>query len=226
VTGAHIPDISSPTGFLDILYLGVFLILSPALDGRFYATSKPRATLAEEFSHAKDHFHHLLHVFSERFIIVLEGKAVAHSYVVERMLAEFAAAVVVFAKALSGSLDDGADGITSNSVREHMAGILQESYGGVVPYFLQCVERNHKFFIWTGPALQIHQHFDSLGSVMPLLTVGALLDLPSHQIYPLTTTTDPPSDIPVDVSVPPSEKRRSPEDNLDRPATKPKKRRR
>ena len=211
---------------MDFLYLGVFIILSPALDGRFYATSKPRATLAAELSHAAGHFQQLLHVSSERFMIVLEGKAVIHSYVVDRMLAEFAAAVVVFAQALSGSLDDGADGITSSLVKEHIQGILEDSYADAVPYFLQCIERTHKSFTWTGPPLEIHQRSDSFGAVMPLLTVGPLLDLPSHPIYPLGTTTDPPSDIPVDVSVPPSEKRRSPEDNLDRPATKPKKRRR
>lgn len=140
-------------------------------------------------------------------MIVVEGKPVVDSYVVERMLAEFAAAVVVFAQSLWGSFDEAEDGISFSSIRAHIEGILQDSYAEALPYFLQCLERGHKSFIWTGPPLEIHPRSDSLGTIMPLLTVGALLDLPSHPIYPHTATTAPPSDVHADVSIPVAEKR-------------------
>ena len=95
---------SSPTGFFDILYLGVFIIFSAAFDSRFYSTTKPPPTLVEELAY--DQFHSLLHILSQHFIVVLEREPVAHSYVVDRMLGEFAAAVVVSAKALCGPMDD------------------------------------------------------------------------------------------------------------------------
>lgn len=47
-------------------------------------------------------FYSLMHIFSARFIILLEGELVALSYVVDRLLAEFAAAVVVLATAMEG----------------------------------------------------------------------------------------------------------------------------
>ena len=182
---------SSPTGFFDVLYLGVFIILSSALDGRFYKTTKPPFTLVEELAYAGHCFHSLLHIFSGRFIVVLEGEPIAYSYVVDRMLGEFAAAVVVFAKAL----DDGEVGITSSWVAEpskRIEGILRVSYPQVFLYFTQCLDRGHKHFIWTGPDLQIIPCSESFNAIMPLLTMGELLDLPSHQIYELTAATDEP----------------------------------
>ena len=107
------------------------------------------------------------------------------------MLGEFAAAVVVFAKAL----DDGEVGITSSWVvepSERIKGILRVSYPQVFPYFSQRLDHGHKHFIWTGPDLQIIPHSESFNAIMPLLTMGELLDLPSHQIYDLTAATDEP----------------------------------
>lgn len=213
---------SSPTGFFDILYLGIFIILSPALDGRFYMTTKPPTTLVDEVANAVWHFHFLLHIFNQRFIIVLAGEPIAHSYVVDRMLAEFAAAVVVFAKALSRLLVDGDDGITSPAVAEHIELILQDSYPTVYPYFSQCLDRGHKNFIWTGPSLQIVPRTASFDAVMPLLTLGELLDLPTHKIYVPTATTDAPPAI----SMASGEKRHGEGDSLDLTAEQPKKRRR
>lgn len=98
---------SSPTGFFDVLYLGVFIILSAAFDPRIYEATKPPHTLIEERAYAERHFHSLLQIFSQRFVVVLEGVPIAHSYIVDRMLGEFAAAVVVFSKALSEPSEAG-----------------------------------------------------------------------------------------------------------------------
>ena len=97
---------SSEEGFLDIIYLGIFVILSPAFDARFYLTTKPPATLIDEVAYAVRRFHSLLHVFSIRFLVLLDGETVLHSYVVDRMLAEFAAAAVVFAKDIHKANND------------------------------------------------------------------------------------------------------------------------
>lgn len=209
---------SSPTGFFDILYLGVFIIFSAAFDNRFYSTTKPPPTLVDELTYAERQFHSLLHIFSQRFILVLEGEPVAHSYVVDRMLGEFAAAVVVLTKALCGPMDD-----RLSLVVERIEGIIQGSYPMVLSYYLQCLDHGHMHFVWTGPDLQIVPRTESLDAVMPLLTVGELLDLPSHQIYHPTAATDMPSAIPIG---PLSEKRHDRGDSLDLEVEQPMKRRR
>ena len=100
---------SSEDGFFDIIHLGIFIILSLAFDGRFYMT-KPPHDVAEEAAFATLHFHSLLQIFSQRFFILLEGEVVAPSYVFHRMLGEFAAAAVVFAKAIRESQEATDDG--------------------------------------------------------------------------------------------------------------------
>jgi hypothetical protein len=50
-------------------------------------------------------FNSLLNVFSQRFVIVLEGEPIAPSYVVDWMLGKFAAVVVVYAMNVSVSLE-------------------------------------------------------------------------------------------------------------------------
>src|ERR1700678_2915321 len=89
---------SSVVEFFDIILLGIFIILSPAFDRRFYQNPSP--ALVKEAENAVSHFHSILHIFSQRFIILLDGEPVSHSYIVHQMLAEFAAAAVVFSQAI------------------------------------------------------------------------------------------------------------------------------
>jgi hypothetical protein len=177
---------SSPEEFFDILYLGIFVILSPAFDARFY-NAKPPPTLIKEAAYAASHFHYILRIFSERFIILLENEPIAHSYVVNRMLGEFAAAAAVFSKGIREAQGEGEgdeeEKITSFMFLKRLEGILEGSYPEVFPYYSHCFSRGHKHFLWTGPKVQILQRSEALNSIIPFSTAGESLDLPSHEIY-------------------------------------------
>lgn len=194
LVGAHIPDLSSNVEFFDVLYLGIFIILSPAFDTRFYYGMKPPTPHLKESAKAVCHFHSLLHIFSQRFFIVLEGEVMSHLYVVDRMLAEFAAASVGLAMATEEShrieeeVEDG-DGISSLTFKEHIEGILLEHHPDLIQYYSRCLDRGHKDFLWNGPNVQILPRSDDFASIITLTTTGELLDLPSHQIY--TEDLDP-----------------------------------
>lgn len=185
---------SSEEGFFDILYLGIFVILSPAFDSRFYLDTKPPPSLVEEVAYAVCHFQSLLQVFSRRFFIFIDGKAVSHTYVVDRMLAEFAAAAVVLAKGGQEVIDDNevGDGISSSVFNEHIESILRASYPNLLHYYSRCLERSHKHFIWTGPHLQILPRSEEFTSIISLMICGELLDLPSYEIYIADLDTTPP----------------------------------
>jgi hypothetical protein len=175
--------------FFDVLYLGIFVILSPAFDRRFYKKPPP-TTLVHEAAFAMDHFETILHDFSLRFVILLEGKAVSHFYVFHRMLGEFAAAAVVFAKAIRETQDEdcddgnGEDGVTYAMFRSSVEKILRLSYLRIFPYYSRCVDRLHKHFVWTGPIVQILPRSEAFNHVVP---TGEVLDLPSNEIYLDTT---------------------------------------
>lgn len=185
--------------FFDVLHLGIFVILSPGFDNRFYLTDNPPANILAELSHAIQHFYRLLHTFSRRFIIALEGEVVALSYVVDRMLAEFAAASVNFSTAISESNkevdgeDEGEEGITTSLFVGMIKGILEESRPQIIPYYSNCLVSLHKHFTWTGPKLQILPRSPGILSIIPLITPGERLDLPSHPIYTIDSDPEPPS---------------------------------
>ena len=194
LVGAHIPDLSSNVEFFDVLYLSIFIILSPAFDTCFYYGEEPPTPHLEETAKAVCHFHSLLHVFSQRFFIVLEGEVMSHFYVVDRMLGEFAAASVRLAMAteelhgIEEEVEDD-DRISSSTFREHVEDILLEHHPDVVPYYSRCLDWGHKDFLWNGPNVQILPCSDDFASIIALTATGELLDLPSHQIY--TEDLDP-----------------------------------
>lgn len=190
---------SSEAGFFDIIYLGIFIILSPAFDRRFYQAKCP-SKLVDEAASAKAHFLRILHTFNERYLIFLEGDVIAHSYVVNRMLGEFAAAAVVFAMDIQETQGEDSDdvigesGITFSMFIQHIDDILELSYPKIFPYYSRCLDRNHKHFLWTGPKVNIFPRSEAFKGMVPP-KVGARRDLPSQEIY-LDPT--PPNSIPVE----------------------------
>lgn len=186
VSGAHIPSLSSEEEFLDLVYLGIFVMLSPAFDRRFY--SKPPATLLNEAAYAIRSFHGLMLLFSLRFTIFLEGTAVAVSYVVDRILVEFAAAAVVFARGVEApNFGQGNDGssirITFPRFLKTVKGILEEHDPHLLPFFSARTDANHKNFLWTGPELQIVPRSEDVIAIMNQTGDGELVDFPANPIY-------------------------------------------
>ena len=188
ILGAHIPDLSSEVEFFDLLYLGAFVILSSAFDHRFYDGQKPPSSLSKEIAYAVRRFNTLIHIFSRRFIIDLEGEVVSPWYVVNRILGEFAAASVVLANAIHAldeieSNDNIQYRVITNPCVRHIEGILQMSYPDVFPYYSRCVARGHKDFLWTGPRVNICLRSEGITTVVALTGKSEMIDLPSHRIY-------------------------------------------
>ena len=89
-------------------------------------------------------------------ISIVQGEPVVYTYIINRMLAEFAAATVVFSKAAAEANPEGAKhGTASSIVVGHVEDILQSSYPAALHYYSRCMERGHSYFIWTSPNLQI-----------------------------------------------------------------------
>lgn len=173
------------------------MILSPAFDRRFYLGTKPPPAILDEVAFAVAHFHALLLLFSSRFIILLEGEVVTHSYIVDRMLGEFAAAAVVFSKGVKesnglGNIDQEVDDMISMSkFADRIHGILQESHPNVLSYYLRCLRRRHKHFLWTGPKIKILRRTNDTECIMPFIITGELRDHPVQSIYPINVDDSP-----------------------------------
>ena len=206
---------ASEEEFLDILYLGIFVTLSPAFDGRFYLDSNPPTAISEEIAYAVGHFHSLLLTFSLRFIILLDGEPVEHTYVVDRMMAEFSAASVGFAlvafeqQSINAGNFKGPDDITGPAFAARVEELLKESFPNAFDYYSRCLHRRHKDFLWSGPTVQILPRSEEIESIIRLATEGETLDSRTQPIYPIDLDpmpTTPPSN---------NRKRRDPEDGMD-----------
>jgi hypothetical protein len=165
-------------GFFDVIYLGVFIIVSPAFDSRFYDRSPP-FTLRGEISNAIGAFHTVINFFSQNFTLLLDGEVISASYVVNRVLGEFSAAAVT----LSQAIDLEGNGLGRYQFQDAVELIFQEFYPEVKPYYLYCIQRSHGDFLWTGPDVEILRSSSSLLAVLSELTSGTLFDFPRHSIY-------------------------------------------
>jgi hypothetical protein len=132
--------------------LGIFIILSRALDPRFDDLTNPPRALDDEIASAESHFHSLLHFFSNHYFMMLEDVAMDSSYVVKRLLIEFAAAVLFFAKAIQDSetgdseMDDAEesedqDVIRYSKLKVQLDHIIRQSYPDIMNTVWQLARR-------------------------------------------------------------------------------------
>jgi hypothetical protein len=191
-----VPDMSSEVEFFDILYLGIFAILSLAFDGRLYCDQPPPPTLISEIAHAVDHFNAILLKFKWRFIFLLRGSPVEVSYVADRLCAEFAAAAVVFAYSVGegdGGIGEDILEITPVEFGAKIDGILRNACPKAHSYYSHCFLRGHSHFIWTGPEAQILPRMDEIETILWLSTKGEMLDYPEEPIYDVVLEDSPPA---------------------------------
>jgi hypothetical protein len=170
------------------------------LNPRFYYPAETPQALENEIASAEFHFLALIQYFCDHYITVLDGVVIDGWYIVKRMLAEFAAAVVVFSQQIDefqrGDVDmdiDGeeADVIPPSKVKVKVDDIIARSYPEVMAYYLNCVATCHKRFTWTGPPVTIFPRSEAWDLAKGVIISG--LEKPDHQMHPIFMTNTAPS---------------------------------
>ena len=127
----------------------------------------------------------------------------AVSYILDRMLGEFAVAAAVLSKGVEASGGerggDGEveDGVSCSKFTGLVERILQESHPTVFSYYSRCLDRGHKHFLWTGPTIQILPRSEDIAAIIPITTKGEMLDHPGHLIYPIDVDQPAPASPPI-----------------------------
>jgi hypothetical protein len=217
--------LSSVDELFDVIFLGIFVNLSPAFDRRFYGGKIPDS-VADEASYAISCFVSIQDVFMNQYFILLDGPEeavpVLFTYVYDRMFAEFAAAAVVFSKACRENQPEdyndgnGEYGVTYTEFREDIERLIQLTNPDALPYYSRCVDGLHKDFLWSGPEVHIFPRSDD---VMVLKRLGEVHDFPSHLIY------SSPEEPKLTIVIPPAGKRQEREESDDDAGDQRKKRR-
>lgn len=223
-TGAHIPDLSSPVEFFDIVYLGIFIIVSRAFDSNFHDVIRPPLPLDDEIASAEAQFIALIHYFGEHYISIVDGVMIDPWYIVKRMLAEFSAAVVCFAQALNDSQEDdmdvdgeeregGEEVVLPPKVKVIIDDVIAQSYPELINYYQHCLASRHKVFLWTGPPITILPRSEACESIVGvLISEGEQLDLPTCPIFIPPPASAPPPPPPC-LSAAPKKRRGSTKDD-------------
>ena len=158
--------------------------------------------LDDKIASAESHFLSVIYYFSNHHITILNLVTVNCWYIIKQMLTEFAAAMVIFSKAIAesqgGDMDMDVDGlknkgkkvdmISLSKVKVKLDHIISQSYPEVMDYYLCCVVTGHKHFVWTCPPLTILPRSEGCNSILQLLTSeGEKLD---HLMQPIFTMPD------------------------------------
>lgn len=112
-----------------------------------------------------------------------------HTYIVGRMLAEFAAAAVNFKNAITDLAENeyAGDEERSEAISSPFQDIVEEillaSHPRLFPYFCRCLYEDHKVFLHSDLQIEIFPRSKEIVSILSLSTAGEILDDPSHPIY-------------------------------------------
>jgi hypothetical protein len=174
---AHLPDVATPTGFLDVVMVGTVLELSRALSRIYYGRAVD-FLLIEEENVARWRYRQLITWFVQTYWITVGGTIVSPWYVVQRFLIEFASSLCAYKTIWDRS--DTHQGLSADQLLETIKRHLESDWPTLLPRFRQLLVSPTNQFRWTGPQLEIFRR-DQLrpGTLLP-----EVMDI---QTYPVHT---------------------------------------
>lgn len=179
VRDAHVPDMRTQDGFLDVVALGCVLEFTTALDrtryhARFDSSSQEASAARTRENQARTWFRVLMKVFSSRYSVHLEGQLVHPSGIWHSVLVGFAAALV-------NSITEKAEdlvfepGVSPEAVRNAVRDHLQQDHPHLLAPFEQRLMRKPKDIMnltWTGPAFDVIRKTATFNAITRVLGIA------------------------------------------------------
>jgi hypothetical protein len=151
---AHIPDITTSTGLLDIVMVGNVLEFSDALSRPYYA-GKVSKEVVEEENVARWRYRQLIKWFSSRYVLVFDGKFVNPWYLVHMSLAQFSATLIAYMETWEMKAAE-AKGCTPKRFRLAVFNHLRRQWLELVPKFDQLSKgKASQSLAWDGPKFEV-----------------------------------------------------------------------
>lgn len=183
------PDILTQDGLLDVIAVGCILEFASALNRELYAgkydeDSDEAISMNVEAAHARSRFRVIMKTFATRYVTLINKQMVHPSYIWNRILVQFGAAMVTYLKRKWAVLVKF-PGVTPQSVAAAVKTHLQRDH----PHLVVPFERELKLkpkptaLTWTGSAIEIvprSAHFDN---VMSAVGIEEWREMPEHPIY-------------------------------------------
>lgn len=158
VLDAHVPDITTQAGLLDIIAVGCVLEFSSALNIAGYSGSaiedEDAAIAASvEAGHARARFRVIMKSFGTRYTTIVADQLVHPSYIWNRILVQFGAALVNYMKK-QNKVAVKAPGVSAKSIAQAVQSHLTTDHPHLVLPFQRELKKNPTSLTWNG--LPIH----------------------------------------------------------------------
>lgn len=177
----HVPDMSTQEGILDIIALGNLLEFSVALSQQHYAGLLGPEAIAEQNA-ARWRYRVLMNWFGSKYATLIGDEWIHPSYLVNRLLVEFAAALVVYKRAMV----NGAPEVKicdPSSFQDAIAAHLETDHPSLVPVWEELITQTEGLFYWSGPAIKIRERTAEFKLFLRLSPDGELSQLANRPIY-------------------------------------------
>ena len=177
---AHIPDISTQDGLLDIIMLGNMLEFSKVFAGKSRAASE-----AEEQDVARFRYRRFMAWFADHHLVVLESQMVNPWYLFYRSLIEFGSSLCEY-KSVWPESNPG--GLSASLLERYVTEHISDQWPSLLPRFQQLRESPTRLFAWSGPAFTIY-HRDRLPAHF---AATESMDVPECPVFSLRSDTPSP----------------------------------
>lgn len=152
-----------------------------------YSTARQEQTSATiaatvEAGHARTRFRVIMKTFSTRYTTIIGNRIIHPSYIWNRILVQFAAAVVCYLKK-KNTIVPKSEGVTIKKLSLAVESHLQSDYPHLVIPFRRELKLNPTALTWDGPAIEIIQRTEAFDKVMLATGLEEGRELPERPLY-------------------------------------------
>jgi hypothetical protein len=174
---AHIPDISTQEGLLDVIMLGNLLEFSKAFAGKSKANSE-----SEEQDVARFRYRRFMAWFADHHLIATDSLLVNPFYIFYRSLIEFGSSLSAYKSVWSESNPRGQ---SAALFQRHILEHVENQWPRLVPRFQQLLDSPTRLFTWSGPTFTIWRR----DRLPPNFAALESMDLPHSPVFSVQTIT-------------------------------------
>lgn len=155
---AHVMDVSTIDGLLDLITVGCFVELSQAFDERSYIKQAIPDDEMEEIEAATTRYRRFIAWFSHRFYLVIDNEWVNPQYIFKRRLIDLAATMVLYVKQQMEDThlaDVPEHSLTEKRILAFIQVHLSTAYPDVLPAFMAACTSPSRRFYYSGPTIEL-----------------------------------------------------------------------
>lgn len=187
VTDAHVPNIATPDGLLDIIAVGCVLEFASVLSRERYKTgydenSDEAIAGSVQACHARSRFRVIMKTFATRYTTIISGQIIHPSYIWNKLLVQFGAALVTYMKK-QDTVVPKSTGINPKTITQAVRKHLATDHPHLLSPFRVELKKKPTALTWNGPIIEVIHKKNGFDGVMDALGVEEASEMPSGDLY-------------------------------------------